>query len=179
MYTHGKHYPAMILVVRSPVNAGKFSRSVISVPLRTSHQYCHEPRAFGDSRCLRIGCTHLPAKFVMHAVGPIWRGGSHGERELLASAYRVSLELALANQREAVAFPRISSGAYGYPKAQALKVAVDTIGDFLLAHDMTVYLVVFDRAAYAIGGKLFYKPSSPAPWPSPWRWNCPWSLLSK
>ena len=86
---------------------------------------------------------------------------------------------ALANQREAVAFPRISSGAYGYPKAQALKVAVDTIGDFLLAHDMTVYLVVFDRAAYAIGGKLFYKPSSPAPWPSPWRWNCPWSLLSK
>ena len=97
----------------------------------------------------------LPAKFVIHTVGPIWRGGSHGERELLVSAYRSSLDLALAHQCESVAFPLISSGVYGYPKDQALKVAVDTIGDFLMAHDMTVYLVVFDRAAYTIGGKLF------------------------
>ena len=97
----------------------------------------------------------LPAKFVIHTVGPIWRDGSHGERELLASAYRSSLELARAYQCETVAFPLISSGVYGYPKDQALKVAVDTIGDFLLAHDMTVYLVIFDRAAYTIGGKLF------------------------
>ena len=97
----------------------------------------------------------LPAKFVIHTVGPVWKGGSHGERELLASAYRSSLELALANGCETVAFPLISSGVYGYPKDKALKVAVDTIGDFLLAHDMTVYLVIFDRAAYAISGKLF------------------------
>ena len=97
----------------------------------------------------------LPAKFVIHTVGPVWKGGSHGERELLASAYRSSLELALANGCETVAFPLISSGVYGYPKDKALKVAVDTIGDFLLAHDMTVYLVIFDRAAYTISGKLF------------------------
>ena len=97
----------------------------------------------------------LPAKFVIHTVGPIWRGGGHGERELLVSAYRSSLELALAHQCETVAFPLISSGVYGYPKDQALKVAVDTIGDFLLSHDMTVYLVIFDRATYTIGGKLF------------------------
>ena len=97
----------------------------------------------------------LPARFVIHTVGPIWRGGGHGERELLVSAYRSSLELALANQCESVAFPLISSGVYGYPKDQALKVAVDTIGDFLLSHDMAVYLVIFDRAAYTIGGKLF------------------------
>ena len=97
----------------------------------------------------------LPARFVIHTVGPIWRGGGHRERELLVSAYRSSLELALANQCESVAFPLISSGVYGYPKDQALKVAVDTIGDFLLAHDMAVYLVIFDRAAYTIGGKLF------------------------
>ena len=97
----------------------------------------------------------LPAKFVIHTVGPVWQGGSHGERELLVSAYRSSLELALSNHCETVAFPLISSGVYGYPKDQALKVAVDTIGDFLLAHDMTVYLVIFDRAAYTIGGKLF------------------------
>ena len=97
----------------------------------------------------------LPARFVIHTVGPIWQGGRHDERDLLASAYRSSLELALANKCETVAFPLISAGAYGYPKDQALKVAVDTIGDFLLAHDMTVYLVIFDRAAYTIGGKLF------------------------
>lgn len=97
----------------------------------------------------------LPAKFVIHTVGPIWRGGGRGERELLTSAYRSSLELAQANGCETVAFPLISSGVYGYPKDQALKVAVDTIGEFLLSHDMTVYLVIFDRAAYTIGGKLF------------------------
>ena len=97
----------------------------------------------------------LPARFVIHTVGPIWQGGRHGERDLLVSAYRSSLELALANQCETVAFPLISAGAYGYPKDQALKVAVDTIGDFLLSHDMTVYLVIFDRAAYTISGKLF------------------------
>ena len=97
----------------------------------------------------------LPAKFVIHTVDPIWRGGGHGERELLVSAYRSSPELALDHGCETVAFPLISSGVYGYPKDQALKVAVDTIGEFLLAHDMTVYLVIFDRAAYTIGGKLF------------------------
>ena len=97
----------------------------------------------------------LPARYVIHTVGPVWRGGGHGERELLVSAYRTSLELALAHGCETVAFPLISSGVYGYPKDQALKVAVDAIGDFLLSHDMTVYLVIFDRAAYTIGGKLF------------------------
>ena len=97
----------------------------------------------------------LLAKFVIHTVGPVWRGGDYGERELLSSAYRSSLEVALAHGCETVAFPLISSGVYGYPKDQALKVAVDTIGDFLLSHDMTVYLVIFDRAAYTIGGKLF------------------------
>lgn len=98
---------------------------------------------------------HLPAKFVIHTVGPVWEGGSYGERELLVSAYRSSLELALEHRCETVAFPLISSGVFGYPKDQALKVAVDTIGDFLLQHDMTVYLVIFDKAAYTIGGKLF------------------------
>ena len=117
-----------------------------------------ECRALGGCKTGQAKITkgyRLPAKFVIHTVGPIWRGGSHRERELLVSAYRSSLELALSNHCETVAFPLISSGVYGYPKDQALKVAVDTIGDFLLAHDMTVYLVIFDRAAYTIGGKLF------------------------
>ncbi len=98
---------------------------------------------------------HLPAKFVIHTVGPVWEGGSYGERDLLVSAYRSSLELALEHRCETMAFPLISSGVFGYPKDQALKVAVDTIGDFLLLHDMTVYLVIFDKAAYTISGKLF------------------------
>lgn len=96
----------------------------------------------------------LPAKFVIHTVGPVWRGGNHGERELLVSAYRSSLELALANHCGTVAFPLISSGVYGYPKEQALQVAVETIGDFLRDHEMTVYLVLFDPASCAIGQRF-------------------------
>lgn len=98
---------------------------------------------------------NLPAKFVIHTVGPVWRGGHFGEQELLTSAYRSSLELALTHQCKTVAFPLISSGVYGYPKEQALLVAVNTIREFLLCHDMNVYLVLFDDETYAIGETLF------------------------
>jgi len=97
----------------------------------------------------------LPCKNVIHTVGPIWNGGQYGEKEKLVSCYRTSLALAKAHKCETVAFPLISSGIYGYPKDQALRVAVDTIGEFLMENDMTVYIVIFDRAAYQISGKLF------------------------
>ncbi len=97
----------------------------------------------------------LPCKYVIHAVGPRWRNVKHGEREKLVSCYRVSLELAKEYGCETVAFPLISSGIYGYPKDQALKIAVDTISDFLLENDMTVYIVIFDRKAYQISEELF------------------------
>jgi len=97
----------------------------------------------------------LPCKYVIHAVGPRWRDGNHGERDLLISCYRTSLELAKEAKCETVAFPLISSGIFGYPKDQALRVAIDTISAFLLENDMTVYIVIFDRAAYKISEKLF------------------------
>ena len=99
----------------------------------------------------------LPASFVIHTVGPIWRGGFFGEKEKLASCYRNSLKIAEENGFESIAFPLISSGIYGYPKEKALRVAEDTIRDFLAETeaDMTVYLVIFDRAALDIGRKRF------------------------
>lgn len=97
----------------------------------------------------------LPCRYVIHTVGPRWQGGHAGERKALISCYRVSLELAKAHNCESVAFPLISAGIYGYPKDQALRVAVDTIGEFLLKNDMVVYLVIFDRASYQIGSRLF------------------------
>ena len=97
----------------------------------------------------------LPAKFVIHTVGPQWKGGNQGEQALLESCYRESLALAKANACETVAFPLISSGVYGYPKDQALKVAVNVISDFLLENEMKVYIVIFDKAAYQISEKLF------------------------
>ena len=97
----------------------------------------------------------LPSKYVIHAVGPRWQDGKHQEPELLQSCYQTSLELAKEYKCESIAFPLISSGIYGYPKDQALKLAVDTIGAFLLENEMTVYIVIFDRKAYQISGKLF------------------------
>lgn len=101
------------------------------------------------------GVYRLPSRYVIHMVGPIWHGGLWGEKRLLTSCYRSSLELAKAYGCESVAFPLISSGVYGYPKDKALRVAIDTISEFLLRNDMTVYLVLFDKNAYRISEKLF------------------------
>ena len=101
------------------------------------------------------GAYRLPCKYVIHTVGPVWNGGEYGEREQFASCYRTSLALAKEHCCETVAFPLISSGIFGYPKDQALRVAVDTIGEFLLHNDMTVYIVIFSRTAYQISSKLF------------------------
>ena len=107
----------------------------------------------GDAKITKA--YRLPCKYVIHTVGPVWNGGKYGEREQFVSCYRTSLALAKAHGCETVAFPLISSGIFGYPKDQALRVAVDTIGEFLMENDMTVYIVIFDRAAYQISGKLF------------------------
>ena len=97
----------------------------------------------------------LRAKYVIHTVGPVWHGGAYGEKEILASCYENALRLALAYKVETIAFPLISAGAYGYPKDQALSVAMSAVCSFLMEHEMTVYLVIFGRSELDVSKKLF------------------------
>lgn len=101
------------------------------------------------------GAYNLSCKNVIHTVGPVYKDGQSGEKQLLEACYKNSLELALKNNCESVAFPLISAGVYGYPKDKALRVAIDTISGFLIENDMTVYIVIFDKKAFQISEKLF------------------------
>ena len=96
----------------------------------------------------------LPCKYVIHTVAPRWQDGRHDECALLVSCYLAALALAEKRGCESVAFPLLSSDSPGYPREQALDIAIDTIGHFVLQSDMTVYLVVFDRAAYPLKGEV-------------------------
>lgn len=92
----------------------------------------------------------LQARHILHTVGPVWQDGRHGEREILRACYSRSLALAAELGCESVAFPLIASGVYGFPKEDALDIALSEIGKFLLSHEMLVILVVFDRQVLAL-----------------------------
>jgi O-acetyl-ADP-ribose deacetylase (regulator of RNase III) len=79
----------------------------------------------------------LPARFVIHTVGPVWRGGKHGEAETLANCYHNSLQLVMENGIKTIAFPAISCGAYGYPVEEAAQIALQTTREFLASTDQT------------------------------------------
>ena len=98
---------------------------------------------------------YLDAKYIIHTSGPIWRGGLLGESIILKSCYLESLKLAVANGCNSIAFPLISSGAYGYPKDRVLKFAVQVITEFLFDHELMVYLCVFDKTAYEFSKERF------------------------
>ncbi|MDI2587251.1 macro domain-containing protein [Psychrobacillus sp. NEAU-3TGS] len=97
----------------------------------------------------------LQAKQIIHTVGPIWQGGTANEETLLKECYKNSLALADLQGYHSIAFPLISSGIYGYPKEEALQIAISTISAFLLEHDMHVYIVVYDKKAFGLSEKLF------------------------
>ena len=108
-----------------------------------------------------VGCAAMTPAFdlhascVIHTVGPVWMGGKCGEEQLLRNCYDNSLHLAARNGCQSIAFPLISSGNYGFPKDKALQIAIAAFSSFLLEHDMQIYLVVFDRAAYKLSEQLF------------------------
>ena len=117
-----------------------------------------ECRSLGGCDCGQAKITKgykLPASYIIHTVGPVWQGGNNKELELLASCYRNSLELAKEYNLESIAFPLISSGAFGMPKDKALNTAISVIGEFLLKNDMDVYIVVYDREALMLSEKVF------------------------
>ena len=96
----------------------------------------------------------LKAKYVIHTVGPVWQDGNHGERDTLRSCYEKSLAIADELKCKSIAFPVLASGNYGFPKEEALQIALSEIGKFLLNHEMLVTLVVFDSKALAISQEL-------------------------
>lgn len=95
---------------------------------------------------------NLPAKFVIHTVGPVWHGGQKGESRLLANCYQNALQLAVENGCKTVAFPNISTGVYGYPKSQAAQIAVATVRNFLKQSEVPekVLFVCFDSENFEL-----------------------------
>ena len=102
----------------------------------------------------------LPAKYVIHTVGPVWTDGTQNEEALLRSCYDNSLALALQYRCRSVAFPLISTGNYGFPKDKALQIAIAAFSAFLTEHEMQIYLVVFDNAAFRLSEQLFDRVAS-------------------
>ena len=117
-----------------------------------------ERRKLGDIPVGQAAATSafgLQAKYIIHTVGPVWQGGTHGEEAALRSCYEQSLHLAHKLGCESVAFPLISTGVYNFPRDKAMRIATAAIYEFLMEQEMLVELVVFDRTAYELSGRLF------------------------
>ena len=120
-------------------------------------QLLAERRKIGDidpGNAVSTPAFGLSAKYIIHTVGPVWIDGEHGEREILHACYANSLALAAELSCESIAFPMIATGVYGFPKDEALDIALREIGKFLLTNDMNIILVVFDRKSLELSQKL-------------------------
>lgn len=105
-----------------------------------------------------VACTpafKLDAKYIIHTVGPVWQGGEKGEADTVAKCYKKALALAKEKNCQSIAFPLIATGTYGFPKSLALRIALSEISSFLFDNEMTAYMVVYDREAFVLSGKLF------------------------
>ena len=116
-----------------------------------------ERMAIGEIARGQAACTKaygLNARYIIHTVGPVWKDGNSGEREILHSCYEKSLAMAADLGCESIAFPLISTGCYGFPRGEALQIALEEFGKFLLTHEMEIILTVFDRKSLELSGRL-------------------------
>ena len=144
----------------NPTNKNMIGHSGVDLAIHTAAgpelaTECRKLAPLGLGQAKISGGYNLPCKYVIHTSGPIWQGGLAGESILLRSCYIESLKLAVTHDCQSVAFPLISSGAYGYPKDQVLKFAIQTITEFLFNHELTVYLCVFDKESYTFSRELY------------------------
>lgn len=122
-----------------------------------AEQLLAERKKIGDIAPGQAAVTpafRLPAKYIIHTVGPVWLDGQHGEQDILRACYENTLSLAAELKAESIAFPLIATGVYGFPKEAALNIALSEIGKFLLTHEMNVILVVLGEEAFALSEKL-------------------------
>ena len=120
-------------------------------------------KTIGDIGVGQVAVTpgfNLDAEYVLHAVGPIWQDGTHNEEKLLRQCYDNALSLAKEYKCESIAFPLLSAGNHGFPKALALQIAIAAFSSFLMEHEMQIYLVVFSNDAFALSEKLFHSVAS-------------------
>jgi len=118
------------------------------------HEACQKLAPVQTGQAVITPAFNLPSKFIIHAVGPIYTDGLHDEKQLLSDAYLNSMKLAIENGCESIAFPLLSSGIYGYPKAEALSIATDSIRSFIQTHELDVYLVIYDLNTFEIDQDL-------------------------
>jgi O-acetyl-ADP-ribose deacetylase (regulator of RNase III) len=121
------------------------------------HEACRLLKGCETGKAKITDGFRLPAKYVIHTVGPIWRGGESEEQELLSSCYRESLQLAMDHRSKSVAFPNISTGIYGFPKEEAARIALKTVSEFLSAHDLPkqVIFACFDDENLEIYDRIY------------------------
>ena len=123
-----------------------------------SEELLAERRKIGNiaqGQAIETPAFSLDAKYIIHTVGPAWDGGNHGERETVRACYENSLFLAEKLGCESIAFPLIATGVYGFPKDEALQIAISVFSEFLLHSDMEITLVVFDKESFVLTGKVF------------------------